>query len=147
MLLLIFFCYISYCDLRPLSERAVPTVPRRRHSHIMTIWQVIIAIQWASLAGGDQVKWFFNRTLHCTFVLVMECAANIDGDSGRGPWPNLRTMFEFKGKTDNIVKLSCLLCLPKKNVSAFANYPSNLWQHIKVRMESYPFHAIVLHGF
>ena len=26
-----------------------------------------------------------------------ECAAHIDGDSGRGRWPNLHTMFEFEG--------------------------------------------------
>ena len=61
--------------------------------------------------------------------------------------PNLHTVFEFKGETDNVVKLSCLLCLPKNNVSAFANSPSNLRQHVEVRTESYTLHAIVLHGF
>ena len=48
-------------------------------------------------------------------------------------------MFEFKVETDNIVKFPCLLCLPKKNVSPFANSPSNLRQHVEVRTESYPF--------
>ena len=43
----------------------------------------------------------------------MESAANIDGDSGHGPRPNLRTMFEFKETTDNSVEFSCFLCLPK----------------------------------
>ena len=42
----------------------------------MTIGHVIIAIQWASLAGGD----------HDTLFR-----------------PNLHTMFELKGETDNIV--------------------------------------------
>ena len=48
-------------------------------------------------------------------------------------------MFEFKVETDNIVKFSCLLCLPKKNVSPFANSLSNIRQHVEVRTESYPF--------
>ena len=48
-------------------------------------------------------------------------------------------MFEFKVDTDNIVKFSCLLCLPKKNVSPFANSLSNLRQHVEVRTESYTF--------
>ena len=48
-------------------------------------------------------------------------------------------MFEFKVETDNTVKFSCLLCLPKNNVSPFANSPSNLRQHVEVRTESYPF--------
>ena len=40
---------------------------------------------------------------------VMESAANVDlDDSEPGPWPNLRTMFQYKGKTENSVKLSCL---------------------------------------
>ena len=50
--------------------------------------------------------------------MVMESAANIDGDSGRGTWPNFCTMFEFKAETDYRVKLSCLLCPPNKDVSA-----------------------------
>ena len=45
------------------------------------------------VAGGDHVKLFS----------VKECAANIDDDSGRGPWLNLHTMFEFDGETDNSV--------------------------------------------
>ena len=48
-------------------------------------------------------------------------------------------MLEFKVETDNIDKFSCLHCLPKKNVSPFANSPSNLRQHVEVRTESYPF--------
>ena len=48
-------------------------------------------------------------------------------------------MFEHKGETDNIVKFSCFLCLPKKNVSPFASLPSNIRQHVEVRTESYPF--------
>ena len=48
---------------------------------------------------------------------VMESAANVDlDDSEPGPWPNLRTMFQYKGKTENSVKFSCLLCVPKKRV-------------------------------
>ena len=40
---------------------------------------------------------------------VMESAANIDlDDSEPGPWPNLRTMFQYKGKTENSVEFSCL---------------------------------------
>ena len=41
---------------------------------------------------------------------VMESAANVDLDySEPGPWPNLRTMFQYKGKTENsVVKFSCL---------------------------------------
>ena len=40
---------------------------------------------------------------------VMESAANVDlDDSEPGPWPNLRTMFQYKGKTENSVKFSCL---------------------------------------
>ena len=99
MLLLIHFRYISYYDNWTCE---------------------IIAIQCASLAGGDHVKSFFNRTLHCTLFR-----------------PNLRTMFEFKGETDNIVKFSCLLCLPKKNVSAFINSRSTIRQHVEVRTGSY----------
>ena len=68
---------------------------------------------------------------------VMACAANVDGDSGCGSWPNLRTMFEFKGETDKSVTFSCLLFLPKKNVSTFANSPSNLRQHVELRTESF----------
>ena len=42
---------------------------------------------------------------------VMESAANVDlGDSEPGPWPNLRTMFQYKGNTENSVKFSCLFC-------------------------------------
>ena len=48
-------------------------------------------------------------------------------------------MFEFKVETDNIVKFPCLFCLSKKNVSPFANPPSNIRQHVEVRTESYPF--------
>ena len=53
----------------------------------------------------------------------------------------------FKGETDNIVKLLCFLCLPKKDVSPFANSPSNIRQHVGVRTESYPsfFFFIRLH--
>ena len=51
-------------------------------------------------------------------------------------------MFEFMGETDNIIKFSCLMCLAKKNVLAFANSPSDLRQHVEVRTESYS----VLHG-
>ena len=43
----------------------------------------------------------------------MESAANIDDDSRHGPRPHVRTMFEFKEITDNIVECSCFLCLPK----------------------------------
>ena len=73
----------------------------------------------------------------------------IHGDSGCGSWSILRNVFKFKGETDNIVKFSGLLFQPKKNVSTFANSPSNIRQHVEVRMESYPFHAIVhhVHGF
>ena len=40
---------------------------------------------------------------------VTESAANVDlDDSEPGPWPNLRTMFQYKGKTENSVKFSCL---------------------------------------
>ena len=42
-------------------------------------------------------------------------------------------MFEFEWETDNSVKFPCLLCLPKKNVSAFANSPSNLRKHVEER--------------
>ena len=42
--------------------------------------------------------------------------ANIDGDIGRGSWPNLRTLFEFKGETDNIVKFSCLLTFSQESI-------------------------------
>ena len=42
---------------------------------------------------------------------VMESAANVDlDDSEPGPWPNLRTVFQYKGNTENSVKFSCLLC-------------------------------------
>ena len=89
------------------------------------------------LGGSIYVHYFYS----VTFVLILICfVTNIDGDSGRGTWPNLRTMFEFKGETDNIVKFSCLLCLPKKNDSAFANSPSNLRQHVEVKTGSRPFH-------
>ena len=44
---------------------------------------------------------------------------------------------QFKWKTDNSVKFSCLLCLPKKNVLAFANLPLNLRKHVDVRTEYY----------
>ena len=40
---------------------------------------------------------------------VMESAANVDlDDSEPGPWPKLRTMFQYKEKTENSVKFSCL---------------------------------------
>ena len=40
---------------------------------------------------------------------VMESTANVDlDDSEPGPWPNLRTMFQYKGKTENSVTFSCL---------------------------------------
>ena len=40
---------------------------------------------------------------------VMESAANLDLDvSEPGPWPNLRTMFQYKGKTENSMKFPCL---------------------------------------
>ena len=45
---------------------------------------------------------------------VTESSANIDADSERG-------------------QLSCLLCLQKKDVSAFANSPSYLRKHVEVR--------------
>ena len=82
---------------------------------------MIIAIQWASLAGGDHENSFFNRT-HAALYTFRR---------------NLRTMFEFKGETYNSVKFSCLLCLSKKNVSPFVNSLPNLRQHVKVRTESY----------
>ena len=67
---------------------------------------------------------------------VMESAANVDlekiDDSEPDPWPNLRTMFQYKGKTENSVKFSCLLCVPKKSVSAFSNSPSHLRKHVEV---------------
>ena len=69
-----------------------------------------------------RIDFVIGRTLHCTLFRR-----------------NLLTMFEFKGETDNIVKLSCLLCLPKKNVSTFANSLSNLRQHVEVTTESYTF--------
>ena len=85
---------------------------------------------------------------------VMESAANVDlDDSEPGPWPNLRTMFQYKGKTENSVKFSCLLCVPKKSVSAFSNSPSNLRKHVEVSrpkngiLLSCPSRVIMLHGF
>ena len=58
---------------------------------------------------------------------VMESAANVDlDDSEPGPWPNLRTMLQYKGETENSLNFSCLLCVAKKSVSAFSNSPSNL---------------------
>ena len=53
--------------------------------------------------------------------------------------PNVHTIFEFKVETDSIVKFSCLLCLPKKNVSPFANSPSNPRQHVVVRTDIHLF--------
>ena len=51
---------------------------------------------------------------------VTESAANLDlDDSQPGPWLNLRTMFQYKGKTENSVKFSCLLCVPKKCFGVF----------------------------
>ena len=83
---------------------------------------------------------------------VMESAANVDlGDREPGPWPNLRTMFQYKGKTENSVKFSCLFCVPKKNVSAFSNSPSNLRKHVEVSKNaillSCPSRVILLHCF
>ena len=66
-----------------------------------------------------RIDFLIGRTLHCTLFRR-----------------NLRTMFEFKGENDNIVKFSCLLCLPMKNVSPFVNSLSNLRQHLEVRTES-----------
>ena len=64
---------------------------------------------------------------------VTESGANLDlDDSEPGPWLNLRTMFQYKGKTEHSVKFSCLLCVPKKSVSAFSNSPSNLRKHVEV---------------
>ena len=83
---------------------------------------------------------------------VMESAANVDlDDSEPGPWPNLRTMFQYKGKTENSVKFSCLLYVLKKSVSAFSNSPSKLRKHVKVCkngiLPSCPSRVIMLHGF
>ena len=44
----------------------------------------------------------------------MESVANINGDSGCGPWPNLRTMLEFKGETDNRLCQVVMLALSAK---------------------------------
>ena len=64
--------------------------------------------------------------------VVMESAANIDGDSGRGTWPNFCTMFEFKAETDNSVKLSLSA---KQGCFGVANSPSNLRKHVEVKTE------------
>ena len=78
------------------------------HRHSMSV---------ASWPWSREMIFSIGRTVHCT------------------PFrPNLRIMFEFKVETGNIVKFSCLLCLPKKNVS-----PSILRQHVEVRTESNPF--------
>ena len=46
---------------------------------------------------------------------VMESAANVDlDDSEPCPWPNLRTMLQYKGETENSMKFSCLLWSPKR---------------------------------
>ena len=83
---------------------------------------------------------------------VTESAANLDiDDSEPGPWLNLRTMFQYKGKTEDSVTFSCLLCVPKKSVSAFSNLPSNLRKHVEVSKNrillSCPSRVILLHGF
>ena len=83
---------------------------------------------------------------------VMESTANVDlDDSEPGPWPNLRTMLQYKGETENSLKFSCLLCVPKTSVSAFSNSPSNLRKYVKVIKNgillSCPSRVIMLHGF
>ena len=86
----------------------------------------------------------------------MESSSNVDlDDSEPDPWPNLRTMFQYKGKTENSVQFPCLLYVPKKSVSAFSNSPSNLRKHVEAEVEvskngillSCPSSVIMLHGF
>ena len=86
---------------------------------------------------------------------VMESAANVDlDDSEPGPWPNLRTMLQYKGETENSLFEVFLLALCPQNlksVSAFSNSPSNLRKHVKVSKNgillSCPSRVIMLHGF
>ena len=68
------------------------------------------------MAVITRIYFVIGRTLHCTLFRR-----------------NLRTVFEFKGETDNIIKFSCFLCLPRKNVSPFANSLSNLRQHVECK--------------
>ncbi len=50
------------------------------------------------------------------------------------PWPYLSSIFRYKGRQDNSVKLVCLLCSPLyKEISAFITSPSNLRKHVEVR--------------
>ncbi len=62
---------------------------------------------------------------------------------------NWKTFLTWCEKCLGRLSLSYTTRQPKKNVSTFANSPSNIRQHVEVRMESYPFHAIVhhVHGF
>ena len=66
------------------------------------------------------MKICFNRTLHF-YTFSAKRAHHV----------------RIQGGTDNIVKFSCLLCLPKKNISAFANYISLVGNYDNVLLEHY----------
>ena len=62
-----------------------------------------------------------------------ESEAAVDNNSSKSPWPYLDSMFKCVSASDKICKFQCLLCKPKsKEVSAYANSPSNLRKHIEV---------------
>ena len=49
------------------------------------------------------------------------------------PWPYLKSLFTFRVRHGNAIKFLCVLCAPlRKEVSAYANSPSNLRKHVEV---------------
>jgi hypothetical protein len=65
-----------------------------------------------------------NSTTDDTVVATVIC---------KSPWPYLDAMFQCISASNKICKFMCLLCKPRpKDVSAYANSPSNLRKHIEV---------------
>ena len=125
----LFLCYflnilsLHFILLYSTPERAIP---RRRHSYIMTMGHVIIAIQWASLAIGGHEIWFFNRTLHCTLYRSWKSKRIYRW------WLRMRAMTKLpyhvriQGETDNIVKFSCLFRRLSIRLQIFRNTSNDI---------------------
>ena len=74
-----------------------------------------------------------NEGQESSTIINNNVAAEKIGESEH-PWPYLSSIFRYKGRQDNSVKLVCLLCSPLyKEICAFITSPSNLRKHVEVR--------------
>jgi hypothetical protein len=63
-------------------------------------------------------------------VDVVENSGDTDTEH---PWPYLKSIFRYKGRQGNSVKLVCCLCSPLyKEICAYISSPSNLRKHVEV---------------